>query len=75
MRIRVVVPTASEDFAATLFKELSAAARPDTELTLASLDRGPASIESRYDEALAAPNTVTQIVRAERDGAHAVVTP
>lgn len=75
MRIRVVIPTISQKFAASLFETVSAAARPDTELTMAWLDRGPASIESRYDKALAVPDTITKIVQAERDGMDAVVAP
>jgi allantoin racemase len=37
------------------------------------LDRGPASIESEYEEALAAPDTICKAVEAEADGSDAVI--
>jgi allantoin racemase len=75
MKIRVVVPSISKQFADMLFEKCSAAARPDTELSVVSVDQGPASIESRYDTAMAVPDTVTKIVQAEKDGMDAVVSP
>lgn len=75
MKIGVVVPSVTKEFAAMLFEKCSAAARPDTELSVVSVDKGPASIESRYDTAMAAPHIIQKIVRAEKDGMHAVVSP
>lgn len=40
---------------------------------MVTLDRGPASIESEYEEALAAPDIVTKAREAEARGADAVV--
>ena len=37
------------------------------------LDKGPSSIESEYDEALAVPDTIVKCVEAEKAGADAVV--
>lgn len=37
------------------------------------LDRGPPSIESEYDEALAVPDTVVRAIEAERAGADAII--
>ena len=73
MKIRVIAPVITKQFEATALEELSPAARPDTELSLVSLDKGPASIESRYESALAVPDVVAKIVQAEQDGMDAVI--
>jgi allantoin racemase len=72
-RIRIVVPVTTESFAANSRRQYSLAARRDTDLSVVHLDRGPASIESVYELALAAPDTIAKIVEAERDGVNAVV--
>lgn len=48
-------------------------ARPDLTFSLSVLDRGPASIESEYDEALSVPAIIARAVEAERNGADAVI--
>src|SRR5690606_5773638 len=48
-------------------------AGPDLRFTHSLLDRGPPSIESLYDEALAVPDTLVKVVVAERAGADAIV--
>ena len=73
MRIRVVVPVTTEAFAENALRHYSSAARPDTELSIVHLDKGPASIESAYEAALAVPDTVARIVQAEKEGVEAVV--
>ena len=47
--------------------------RPDLQITHSLLDRGPSSIESRLEEALAVPDTVRRAAEAEANGADAVV--
>lgn len=73
MRIRVVAPVIPTPLVAIVFAQYRAAGRADTEMSLATLDRGPASIECRYDEALAVPDVVAKIVQAEQDGVDAVI--
>ena len=73
MHIRVVAPVIATPLVALVFEEYRAAARADTDMSLATLDRGPASIESRYDEALAVPDVVAKIVAAEQDGMDAAI--
>jgi len=73
VEIRIVVPDVGKRFEAAARMGLSPAARSDTELSVVSLDRGPASIESRYEEALAVPDTIAKIVQAEKDGVDAVM--
>jgi allantoin racemase len=73
MKIRVVVPVTTESFVQNSWRQYSAAARADTELSVVHLDRGPASIESAYEAALAVPDTVAKIAAAEKEGVEAVV--
>ena len=73
MRIRVVAPVIATPLVPAVFEQYCAAARPDTEMSLATLDKGPPSIESRYDEALAVPDVIAKVVQAERDGMDAVI--
>lgn len=46
---------------------------PGTELDTAAIEKGPASIESRYDEILAIPEIVRRVMEAEREGVDACV--
>jgi len=73
MRIRVVAPVIRAPLVAIVFEQYRAAARSDTEMSLATLDRGPSSIECRYDDALAVPDVVAKIVKAEQEGMDAVI--
>jgi allantoin racemase len=72
-RIRIVVPVTTGSFAQNSWQQYSASARRDTELSIVRLDKGPASIESAYEGALAVPDTVAKIVEAENGGIAAVV--
>jgi allantoin racemase len=70
-RIRVVIPVVTGGLRNV--GEFVASASPGTEITATQIERGPASIESEFDDALAAPDTILEVVKAERDGADAVV--
>jgi allantoin racemase len=74
MRIRVIAPVTTRECERRAFEQYTASARADTEITTVLLDRGPASVESQYDEALAVPDVLAKIVEAEREGAHAVIS-
>lgn len=69
--IRVVTPIVTTGL--RLEGQLQTLEDPDTTVTQALLDIGPASIESDYDEAFALPDTINKIVQAELDGCAAVV--
>lgn len=71
MKLRVVTPITTVGFASAA--QFAGCVLPDTEVSHAEIERGPASIECALDEALATPDTVAQIVRAERDGMDAAV--
>lgn len=53
--------------------ELAHLTGPDLSFTHSLLDRGPPSIESEYDEALAVPDTIVRAIEAERAGADAII--
>ncbi len=71
MKIRIVTPITSEDFSSA--DEFQQYANVGTEVSHSQIEYGPASIESAYDEALAAPDTIAKIADAERDGVEAVI--
>lgn len=73
IRIRLVNPNTT----ATMTEKAARAARlvaaPDTAIEPATSETGPESIEGYYDEALAVPGLLVEIVRAESEGADAAV--
>jgi allantoin racemase len=73
MKIRVVIPSITKEFEAMGLEQYSPGARSETEISVTLLDKGPASIESRYEETIALPNIVRKIVEAEKDGVDAVI--
>ncbi len=73
MKIRVIAPVTSKECELRAFEQYSAGARRHTEISTILLDRGPASVESRYEEALAVPDTLAKMVQAEQDGVDAVI--
>lgn len=74
MRIFVVLPILrNEVFEKITRRELEVAKRKDTEIYVVSLGKGPASIESAYDEELAAPWILERVREAEEKGFDAVI--
>ena len=71
MRVRIITPIVTRNFVDPA--DLTAAARPDTELSCVGIDEGPASIESEFDAMLAVPHTVARVMEAEAAGIDAVV--
>jgi allantoin racemase len=70
-RIRLVTPIVTEGFRTG--DDLGPLVGPDTEVSVAQIVTGPASIESELDEALAVPDTLRLLQEAEREGVGAVV--
>ena len=69
MKILVVTPIVTKNLhAADDFERMVS---PDTEVIHTTIDRGPASIESEFDEMLAIPDTVAKIMEGEAKGADA----
>jgi len=73
MEIRVVAPVTSRSFLGPTEQTYVAAARPDSEISVVGLDRGPASLESDYEDALAVPDLLNKVRGAEREGVDAVI--
>ena len=73
MKIRIISPTITEEFLPKQKREFGVVAREDTELSHVMLEDGPVSIESEYDEALALPGIIKQVVIAESEGMDAVI--
>ncbi len=74
MKIRVITPSIMKEKEAKTFEQYSAGARPKTEISVALLDEGPASVDSVYEEALAMADSVAKIAQAEKDGMDAVIS-
>lgn len=72
MRIHIVVPITSESFNDQITQEARDFLGDDIDLEVSCLPYGPASIESFYDEVLAGPAIVSEVMRAEANGADAV---
>ncbi len=72
MRIHIVVPITSDSFNEQITQEARDFLGEDIDLEVSSLPYGPASIESFYDEVLAGPAIVSEVMRAEANGADAI---
>jgi len=73
MKIRIINPVITREILAVSEREFGGAARQGTELSHVMLERGPASIESEYDEAMALPDTLRQVQKAQADGTDAII--
>ena len=73
MKVMVINPNTSTSMTDHMRRELTGIKRPDTELTVTCPDKGPVSIESAYDEALAIPPTLELVKQANREGYDAVI--
>ncbi len=66
MKLLVVTPITTPGL--HVADEFSAMVDPDTEIVHTTLEVGPASIESEFDEMLAVPQTVAKIMEGEKNG-------
>jgi allantoin racemase len=66
--LTVINPNTSRDMTALIERAARAVAGPDTTIRAVTPAMGPASIESHYDEALAVPGVLAEIVEGERLG-------
>lgn len=74
MKIRVVVPICSERFNQDAAEEFRQYASFGTEISVVNIVRGPQSIESEFEEAMAVPGILLRAQEAERDGCDAVIS-
>ncbi len=73
VKIRVIVPLIIDTFNEEVEREFKAYASEKTEIDVVNLDKGTASIESEYDEALAAPDIIRKVMEAEGEGFDGVI--
>ncbi|GAA1628885.1 aspartate/glutamate racemase family protein [Actinoplanes couchii] len=71
--IRVVNPNTTASMTALIGTSARAVAGPGVTVEAVNPDMGPASIESHYDEALAVPGLLAEIIAGERAGADGYV--
>ena len=68
MHLRVILPIVGDSLIESVRAEAVAWAGPGTEIDAVALERGTASIESEYDEALAGPGILDRVEQAADDG-------
>jgi allantoin racemase len=73
MKICVIAPVVLQGGPRASLQEFAPAAWPGSQVEVVSLDRGPVSIESEYEDALAAPDIVAKAKAAEVNGFDAVI--
>ncbi len=73
MRIRVINPVITREFESLTYREFESLAGPTVKIEVVSLDKGPSSIESRFDEDLAKPDILKKVKEAEQNGVDAVI--
>ncbi|AGK62010.1 Hydantoin racemase [Archaeoglobus sulfaticallidus PM70-1] len=74
MRIRVIVPIIVDIFDEEVKKEFGSHSSSEVEeIEVVHLDKGTASIESEFDEALAAPDILNKVIEAEKKGFDGVI--
>lgn len=73
MKIRIIHPIITKDYAEETEEEFRSVAREGTEISVSVVDRGPASIESQYDVAVALPDILIHVERAQREEMDAVI--
>jgi allantoin racemase len=69
--VHVITPITTAGFRSA--DDFRSCERDDLVVTNSILERGPASIECEFDEALSIPDTIRRALEAEQAGAHAIV--
>ncbi|GAP41499.1 aspartate/glutamate racemase family protein [Flexilinea flocculi] len=73
MKILVLNPNTSEIVTQKVADVIHQIARPDTEVVVKSIEHGPESLESFYDEALAVPYEIDAVKKASEEGFAAII--
>jgi allantoin racemase len=73
MRIRIISPVTNQKLVNASSNGFIEKARSDTLISTVMLEKGPASVESIYEEALAVPGVLRRVLEAEKDGMDAVL--
>lgn len=72
MRIKIIIPNTSTVFRDSQIEERKKYALYKDKIEVVCLKKGPSSIESSFDEALAAPYIIEEVKKAEKEGFDAV---
>ncbi|MGB9778175.1 MAG: aspartate/glutamate racemase family protein [Candidatus Bathyarchaeales archaeon] len=73
MKIKVIVPVSTGQWNNLIRETYEKYKDPDTEITIVNIERGPESIEQRYDETWASLPTLLEAEKAEKEGYDAVI--
>ena len=73
MKILVLNPNTSKIVTEKVAAVVERVKRPDTVAVVKSIEHGPESLESFYDEALATPYSIQEVKKANEDGFDAVI--
>jgi allantoin racemase len=71
--IRIIIPVIGDHWITPVQDAYGRLGRSDTEISAMVIDRGPASIESARDEALAIPGVLSKVQAAEAEGMDATI--
>lgn len=73
VRIKIIVPVSTDKWNKGIRELCEEVKNPDTEIDIVNIKKGPVSIESEYDEALSAPYTIEEAIKAEEEGYQGVI--
>ena len=73
MKIKIINPNTSQAMTKNIGEAGRSVARPDTEIVCVSPQFGPESIESFYDEFMAVPGTIEEVMKGDRQGCDAYI--
>jgi len=73
MRLKVLIPVATDMWNKEVRALCEEVASPDTSLSVSNITKGPVSMECEYDEAIAAPYVLQELKKAEDEGYDAAV--
>jgi allantoin racemase len=73
MKIKVINPNTTLAMTKGIEEAAKSVARPETEILAVSPKMGPVSIESYYDEYLAIPGVIEEVIKGEAEGVDAFV--
>lgn len=73
MKIKIIVPLATDEYNAGVKEEVDTVKAPDCTISIENLKKGPQSIEGRYDEFMAGPDIVKIACKAQDQGFDGIV--
>ncbi|MDW7668971.1 MAG: aspartate/glutamate racemase family protein, partial [Bacillota bacterium] len=65
MKIKIIVPVATDMWNESAYRICSRVANKDTEITVVNIKKGPISIESEYDEIFSSPQLIIEAINSQ----------